>query len=195
MRISIFQPDIPQNLGALLRVSACLNVPLDIIEPCGFPLSEKKLKRTAMDYVRHAEFRTFIDYQEIEKMVSDAEANAEEDKKFEEIVQARNAADTLIHGCKKTLEESADKVEENEKSSIEEAIKDLEEALKGEDKDLIEEKTKSLADASSSLAQRLYAEQQANADGNDTGAQNEGSSEGNEDVVDADFEEVKEEKK
>ena len=64
MRISIFQPDIPQNLGALLRVSACLNVPLDIIEPCGFPFSEKKLKRTAMDYVKHANFRTFIDYQE-----------------------------------------------------------------------------------------------------------------------------------
>ena len=64
MRIAIFQPDIPQNLGALLRVSACLNVSLDIIEPCGFPYSEKKLKRTAMDYVSHAEFRTFIDYQE-----------------------------------------------------------------------------------------------------------------------------------
>ena len=63
MRISIFQPDIPQNLGALLRVSACLNVPLDIIEPCGFPFSEKKLKRTAMDYISHANFRTFIDYQ------------------------------------------------------------------------------------------------------------------------------------
>ena len=63
MRISIFQPDIPQNLGALLRVSACLNVPLDIIEPCGFAFSEKKLKRTAMDYIRDADFRTFIDYQ------------------------------------------------------------------------------------------------------------------------------------
>ena len=63
MRISIFQPDIPQNLGALLRVSAVLNVPLDIIEPCGFAFSEKKLKRTAMDYIRHADFRTFIDYQ------------------------------------------------------------------------------------------------------------------------------------
>ena len=62
MRISIFQPDIPQNLGALLRVSACLNVPLDIIEPCGFAFSEKKLKRTAMDYIRDADFRTFIDY-------------------------------------------------------------------------------------------------------------------------------------
>ena len=66
MRISIFQPDIPQNLGALLRVSACLNVPLDIIEPCGFAFSEKKLKRTAMDYIRHADFRTFIDYQAFE---------------------------------------------------------------------------------------------------------------------------------
>ena len=66
MRISIFQPDIPQNLGALLRVSAVLNVPLDIIEPCGFAFSAKKLKRTAMDYIRHADFRTFIDYQAFE---------------------------------------------------------------------------------------------------------------------------------
>ena len=66
MRISIFQPDIPQNLGALLRVSACLNVPLDIIEPCGFAFSEKKLKRTGMDYIRPADFRTFIDYQAFE---------------------------------------------------------------------------------------------------------------------------------
>ena len=64
MRISIFQPDIPQNLGALFRVSACLDVPLDIIEPCGFPFSEKKLKRTAMDYINHADFRSFIDYQD-----------------------------------------------------------------------------------------------------------------------------------
>ena len=63
MRISIFQPDIPQNLGALLRVSACLSVPLDIIEPCGFAFSEKKLRRTAMDYISEADFRTFIDYQ------------------------------------------------------------------------------------------------------------------------------------
>ena len=63
MRICVFQPDIPQNLGALLRISACLDVPVDIIEPCGFPFSEKKFKRTAMDYIRHANFKTFIDYQ------------------------------------------------------------------------------------------------------------------------------------
>ena len=131
---------------------------------------------------------------EIEKMVQDAEANAEDDKKFEELIQARNAADTLIHGCKKTLEESADKVEAEEKESIESAITDLEEILKSEDKDKIEEKTKALADASSSLAQRLYAEQQQNSQENqDNQETNEADS--NDEVVDADFEEVKEEKK
>ena len=110
--------------------------------------------------------------EEIEKMVTEAEANAEEDKIFEEMVQARNSADTLIHSCKKTLEESADKVEENEKTQIEEAITSLEEAMKGEDKQEIEDKTKALAEASSSLAQRLYAEQQQNAS-TDQGGQNQ----------------------
>ena len=132
--------------------------------------------------------------EEIEKMVQDAEANAEDDKKFEELVQARNAADTLIHGCKKTLDESADKVEPSEKESIEAAIADLEEALKGDDKNQIEEKTKSLADASSSLAQRLYAEQQQEAQANENNTESDSSNSSNDEVVDADFEEVKEEK-
>ncbi len=128
-------------------------------------------------------------------MVQDAEANAEDDKKFEELIQARNSADTLIHGCKKTLEESADKVEADEKENIESAISALEEALKGEDKNDIEEKTKSLADASSSLAQRLYADQQQSAqeNQNDSNSENDNTS-SSDDVVDADFEEVKEEK-
>ena len=129
--------------------------------------------------------------EEIEKMVQDAETNAEDDKKFEELVQAKNAADTLIHGCKKTLEESADKVEAAEKESIESAILALEESLKGEDKDDIEDKTKSLADASSSLAQRLYAEQQQTAQEDQNNSESDNTS-SNEDVVDADFEEVKE---
>ena len=134
--------------------------------------------------------------EEIEKMVQDAESNAEEDKKFEELVQARNAADTLIHGCKKTLDESAEKVEASEKENIEKAILDLEEVLKGEDKDEIEEKTKSLADVSSSLAQRLYSEQQQDAKANTANQDNSNpdNSNSNEEVVDADFEEVKEEK-
>ena len=130
---------------------------------------------------------------EIEKMVSDAEANADNDKKFEELVNARNTADTLIHGCKKTLEESKDKVSEDEKTAIEAAISDLEEALKGDDKDSIEEKTKALTDASSSMAQRLYAEHQQESQEADQAndSDNQGSNEEN--VVDADFEEVKEE--
>ena len=130
--------------------------------------------------------------EEIEKMVTEAEANAEEDKIFEEMVQARNSADTLIHSCKKTLEESADKVEENEKTQIEDAITSLEEAMKGEDKLEIEDKTKALAEASSSLAQRLYAEQQQNAS-TDLGGQESESADDS--AVDADFEEVKEEAK
>jgi molecular chaperone DnaK len=130
--------------------------------------------------------------EEIEKMVTEAEANAEEDKIFEEMVQARNSADTLIHSCKKTLEESAEKVEENEKTQIEEAINSLEDAMKGEDKQEIEDKTKALAEASSSLAQRLYAEQQEN-----TSAEhgNPESQPADDSAVDADFEEVKEEAK
>ena len=130
--------------------------------------------------------------EEIEKMVTEAEANAEEDKIFEEMVQARNSADTLIHSCKKTLEESADKVEENEKTQIEEAITSLEEAMKGEDKQEIEDKTKALAEASSSLAQRLYAEQQQNASTDQGGQESESADDS---AVDADFEEVKEEAK
>ena len=130
--------------------------------------------------------------EEIEKMVTEAEANAEEDKIFEEMVQARNSADTLIHSCKKTLEESADKVEENEKTQIEEAITALEEAMKGEDKQEIEDKTKALAEASSSLAQRLYAEQQENASADQDSQESQAS---DDTAVDADFEEVKEEAK
>ena len=130
---------------------------------------------------------------EIEKMVSDAEANADIDKKFEELVNARNTADTLIHGCKKTIEESKDKVSDEEKSAIEAAISELEEALKGDDKDIIEEKTKALTDASSAMAQRLYAEQQQDSQGADQGAENNDQGSNEENVVDADFEEVKEE--
>ena len=92
------------------------------------------------------------------------------------------------------MEESADKVEPDEKENIESAILSLEEALKGEDKSDIEEKTKLLADASSSLAQRLYAEQQQSAQENQNDSNSESDNTSSDDVVDADFEEVKEEK-
>ena len=127
---------------------------------------------------------------EIEKMVNDAEANAEADREFEELVQVRNTADGLIHATKKTLEDAKDKVTDDEKTAIEKAIADLEEALKGSDKADIEAKTNALTEASSGLAQRLYAEQaQAEqAAGADAGGQ---SSSQDDDVVDAEFEEVK----
>ncbi len=111
-------------------------------------------------------------------------------QKFEELVQARNTADGLIHATKKTLEDAKDKVTDEEKTAIEAAIADLEVALKGTDKEEIEAKTNALTEASSSLAQRLYAEQaqaqQAGAEGAEQAAGGQ-----DDDVVDAEFEEVK----
>ena len=127
---------------------------------------------------------------EIEQMVKDAEAHAEDDKKFEELVQARNLGENLEHSCKKTLEEAKDKVEDAEKETIEKGIEELEEALKSDDKVLIDEKVKSLSEASAPLAQRLYEEEsQKQADSSE-----DDDSKNDSEVVDADFEEVKEEK-
>ena len=129
---------------------------------------------------------------EIEQMVRDAEANAEEDKKFEELAGARNQADAMIHATRKTLEEAGDKASEDEKSAVEAAIKELEEALKGDDKDAVEAKTQALVTASGPLAQKLADEAGAQQPGAD--AQQESASKGD-DVVDAEFEEVKDDKK
>ncbi len=134
---------------------------------------------------------------EIEQMVKDAESHAEEDRKFEELVQARNTGDGMIHATKKTLEDAADKVEPAEKEAIEKAIAELEEALKTDDKDDIEAKTKALTDASQGLAQKLYAEQAAQGAGPEGAAEAgaEQAQPGNDDAVDAEFEEVKDDKK
>jgi len=129
--------------------------------------------------------------EEIERMVKDAEAHAADDKKFEQLITARNAADGLIHATRKTLEEAGDKVDAAEKASIESAISELEEAIKGGDVDQIEAKTKALTDASSSLAQKMYAQQQGGAQPDNADAQ--GSTAGD-DAVDAEFEEVKDDK-
>lgn len=128
---------------------------------------------------------------EIEKMVQDAEANAEEDRKFEELVQVRNQGDAMVHAVRKTLTEAADKVSESEKESIEASIKELEEALTGSDKDDIEAKTKKLTEASSELAQKMYAEEEGQAE--QAGGQEEAQSA--DDAVDAEFEEVKDDEK
>ena len=130
--------------------------------------------------------------EEIDQMVKDAEANADADKKFEELVQVKNMGENLVHSCKKTLEEAKDKVEESEKESIEKGIAELEEALKTEDKENIDKKIKSLSEASTPLAQRLYEEQAKEAQEASGDADTKDK---NTDAVDADFEEVKEEAK
>lgn len=137
---------------------------------------------------------------EVEAMVNDAEANAEADRKFEELITARNQGDAIVHATKKTLEEAGDKATPEEKTAIEAAIADLEEALKGDDKDDIEAKTQALTEASSGLAQKMYAEQAAagEAAGGPGQAQAEpeaGATAQDDNVVDAEFEEVKDDKK
>ena len=96
--------------------------------------------------------------EEIDQMVRDAEAHAEEDRKFEELVTTRNQADQLIHATRKTVTEAGDKATQEDKDKIEAAIAELEEALKGDDKSQIDVKTQALAEASSALAERMYAD-------------------------------------
>ncbi|SBS31635.1 Chaperone protein DnaK [Marinomonas spartinae] len=133
--------------------------------------------------------------EEVEKMVQDAEANAEEDRKFEELVQVRNTADGMIHATRKTLTDAGDKATAEEKEAIEKAITELEEALTSNDKEKIEEKTNALTQASGTLAQKMYAEAEGAQAGAQPGAEEAASGKTQDDAVDAEFEEVKEEKK
>jgi molecular chaperone DnaK len=128
---------------------------------------------------------------EIQRMVKDAEAHAEEDRKFHDLVNARNQADALVHATKKSLDELGDKVDAQERRDIENAMEDVKAALKSDDKEQIETKSRKLAELSGKIAQRAYQAEQAAA-GTSTGQRPEqagGADEGT--VVDADFEEVK----
>jgi molecular chaperone DnaK len=137
--------------------------------------------------------------EEIDQMVQDAETHAEEDAKFNELVTARNQADGLIHGTEKAMRDLGDKVTDEEKQPIEEAIKELREALEGDDKAAIEEKVQKLSEASTPVMEKAYSDGQgeqpeAGAEDQAEGqSQNQGGS--NDDVVDADFEEVNEDDK
>jgi molecular chaperone DnaK len=127
---------------------------------------------------------------EIESMVADAESHAEEDRKFRELVDARNQGDSLIHASEKTLKELGDKASGEERLAIENAVSDLKTALEKDDIEAIQAKTAALAEASGTLAQKLYAEQ-AGQEGGEAEAQQSGS----DDIVDAEFEEVDDDKK
>lgn len=125
--------------------------------------------------------------EEVEQMVRDAEANADEDRKFEELAMARNQGDQLVHATRKMITEAGDKATEEDKTAIEAALTELEEAVKGDDKDAIDAKVEALSQASAPLAEKMYAEQAQQADAS-AGAEQADNAD---DVVDAEFEEVK----
>jgi molecular chaperone DnaK len=126
--------------------------------------------------------------EEIERMVTDAEAHAAEDKKFRELVDVRNQADALLHATEKSLGELGDKVGGEERGSIESAVNSLKDALKGDSKETIEAKIKALSEVSASLAQRLYEQKSAQPD--EAAADQGAGGSGDDSVVDAEFEEV-----
>jgi len=128
---------------------------------------------------------------EINKMVADAEANASEDKKRVELVQARNTAEAMVHSVKKSLEEHGDKIDADEKAKIEEAIKELEAVTQGEDKDAIESKTDNLMKASQKLGEKVYAQASAPSAAGASASSGGDDKSNAEDVVDAEFKEVK----
>ena len=132
---------------------------------------------------------------EIKRMVKDAEAHAEEDRKFRELVETRNRADQLLHQTDKTLKELGEKVSPADRSKIESALSDLKTALASDDKDIIEKKAQALSQAASGIAQQAQAQQGPNdgAAGAGPGASSAGG--GKDDVLDAEFEEVKDKKK
>ncbi|WP_462148088.1 molecular chaperone DnaK [Pseudoalteromonas gelatinilytica] len=130
--------------------------------------------------------------EEVEKMVRDAEAHAEEDKKFEELVATRNQADAMVHGTRKQIEEAGDALPAEDKEAIEAALTELEAAIKGDNKEEIESKTQALAEKSQKLMEIAQAKAQQQG-GADAGAQ-QSSAKQDDDVVDAEFEEVKDDK-
>ena len=125
--------------------------------------------------------------EEVDKMIKDAEAHAEEDKKFQELVTSRNMADSLVHSTRQTLEELKDEVSDDEKSAIEAAVTELEESIKGDDKEAIDAKVQNLSEKAQVLAQK--AQEKASAE-----SPQDDNAQASDDVVDADFEEVNEEK-
>ena len=130
---------------------------------------------------------------DIEKMVKDAEAHAEEDKKRKTAVEAKNHAEALVHSTEKALAEHGSKVGEAERAAIENAMADLKEALKGDDSAIIQAKTNTLAQASMKLGEAMY-KQQADAQGGQPGGDAGAAAEKKEDVVDAEFTEVNDDK-
>jgi len=180
-----------EGIRAAMRGTPQIEVTFDV-DADGILHVSAKDKDTGQEQKITIKASSGLDEAEIEKMVRDAEANAEEDAKFEELVQARNQADGMVHATRKQVEEAGDDLPSDEKEKIEAALKELEEAAKGEDKEAIEAKTTALMEASAKLMEIAQAKAQA-------GAAAEGAApeqaQPADDVVDAEFEEVKEDDK
>ena len=129
--------------------------------------------------------------EEIEKMIKEAESNAEEDKKIRELVDAKNQAEAIIHSAEKGIVDAGDKITDDERQPVEEAVKEIKDVLEGEDLSILQEKTATLSQAAMKIGEKLYQEEQAAAEA--AGGAEGSNDSADADIVDADYEEVKEE--
>ncbi len=176
--------DIPPAPRGVPQIEVTFDINAD-----GIMNVSAKDKATGKEQSIEIKSGTGLSDEEIEKMVKDAEMHAEEDKKFQELVTARNTAEQMIHAAEKSVKDLGEKATDEEKEAIEKAVKELQEVVSGDDIDAITEKTNALTEVAGKLAEKIYAEQGAEAEA-------EAAAEtGGEDVVDAEFEEVKDEEK
>ena len=175
-----------EGIDAAPKGTPQIEVTLDIDSDGILNLSAKD-KNTGKEQSITIKASSGLSDEEVEKMIKDAEANADEDKKFQELVTSKNMADSLIHSTKQTLEELKEEVSEDEKAAIEAAITELEEALKGDDKEAIDAKSQALTEKAQPLAEKAQAKA-------GSAQKSDAATDGGDDVVDADFEEVKDDK-
>ncbi len=180
-----------EGIRAAMRGTPQIEVTFDI-DADGILHVSAKDKDTGQEQKITIKASSGLDDAEIEKMVADAEANAAEDAKFEELVQARNQADGMVHATRKQIEEAGEELPSDEKEKIEAALGELEAAIKGEDKEAIDAKTQALMEASAKLMEIAQAKAQAGQAGGEAPEQ---QAQPQDDVVDAEFEEVKEDDK
>ena len=180
-------PDL-DGLTVLKRIREWSKVPVLDIDANGILNVQAKDKATGKEQKIVIKASSGLNEEEIKRMVRDAEAHAEEDKKFRELAETRNRADALLHAAEKSLKDLGDKVAAAERAKVESAISDLRGVIKGDDKDVIETKARALAEASATIAQQAYASAQP--EGGASGGP--GATPGGKDeVLDAEFEEVK----
>jgi molecular chaperone DnaK len=190
--------DIPPSPRGLPQIEVTFD-----IDANGILHVSAKDKATGKENKIKIQASSGLNEEEIQRMVKDAEAHAEEDKKARELIEARNQCDHMVHSVRKSLKEAGSKISDDEKAKIEAALKEAEEAMKSDDKAKIESATQALAQAAHKLAEQMYAQEQGKQQGQPSGSQqgqqgssgaaNAGSNDDS-DVVDAEYEEVKDKK-